>query len=191
MSATSDAWPIYRPTSQSKPLDALISHVARGGVYTIASTAERATLLAALAAAGQPAPSATVPLLAWRADAAPGRELEYTKDGALWAAVAAIDSGWITFASGLTAGTSRYREVDGIGYVNVDGTYATTSGTTHTISSAPLPAAIRPTANMRAGAYFGGFPGSLSINNLGDVTAIQNSGAGRTSVSGVIVYPLG
>lgn len=84
MSATSDAWPIYAPASQAKPLNAIVSAVARDGIYIIASVAERATLLAALAANGQAPPSVTRPVFAFRADATAGLEFEYTTDGAAW-----------------------------------------------------------------------------------------------------------
>lgn len=101
------------------------------------------------------------------------------------------DAGWTTFASSVT-GVSRYRQINSTGYIHVDGTVSTTSNVILNVSNAPLPASMWPTAAaMRAGAYFAGYPGVMSIDTAGNVTAIQTTGAAKTSLSCILAYPLG
>lgn len=107
MSATSDAWPIWDPTLDGTPLDAIISHAALHGIYRIADTAERATLLAALVANGQ---DDTI-VYTHRLDATAGKNLEFTMDGgANWYALDGRDSGVTaisTFGTGCTADATQ------------------------------------------------------------------------------------
>lgn len=103
------------------------------------------------------------------------------------------DSGWITMTNTLTAGgTCRYRVVDGFITVQVDGSATTVSGTAFTIVTAAngIPAAYRPSVQMRSGAYFTAFPGTLTVGADGSITAVQSSGANRSSISGAITYPI-
>jgi hypothetical protein len=58
------AWPIFKPSSQSKPLDKIVNLAARGGFYQAANTAALTDLLAALADAGSPVPSTAAPVYA-------------------------------------------------------------------------------------------------------------------------------
>lgn len=104
MSATSDAWPIYEPADAGQPVDAILSHIASHGVYTIADTAERATLIAALAAAGVNDDY----VVARRLDAGAGRELEYTIDaGVNWrTVVTAMHNQWATAAGSVVVSIS-------------------------------------------------------------------------------------
>lgn len=89
MSATSDAWPVYTPASAGQPVDAIFSHIASHAIYRIADIAERATLLAHLAANGVPATR----VMAHRQDAPVGSELEYTTDGGTtWLTLRATDT---------------------------------------------------------------------------------------------------
>jgi hypothetical protein len=101
-----------------------------------------------------------------------------------------LDTGWAVLASGVGGAGVRYRSVAGIGYVQVDGSFSTTSGTAATLSTGPLPAAFRPAVQTRAAGYFSGYPGTLTVDTAGNVTAVQYSGAGRTSVSGIVIYPI-
>lgn len=102
----------------------------------------------------------------------------------------AYDPGWTTFTSTVT-GTSRYRQVGNLVYVQVDGTVDIPSGSVQTLSTAPLPAAVRPSVVTRQGVSCTGYPGVLSVDTAGNVQIIQQTGATRTSVSGVMSYPLG
>ena len=104
---------------------------------------------------------------------------------------AVFKSPWTTFAS-TVVGVARYRVIGSIVFVHIDGTLTTVSGTSYTISTAPLPAAVRPTGGAyRSGAYFAGYPGTLSVIQTGDVLAIQISAANRGSICGIVSYPLG
>ena len=99
-------------------------------------------------------------------------------------------NGWTNFASSVT-GTNKYQVINGVVYVWVDGSFSTTSGTVYNLSTAPLPVGYRPSgASVRTGAYFGGWPGTLTVGPDGVVSCIQNSGATRASVSGMVIYPL-
>jgi hypothetical protein len=100
------------------------------------------------------------------------------------------DTGWITLPSDVDDWGIQYRVRNGVCTVLVDGGYASTSGTDHTISNANLPAAYRPPANARVGGYFEGHPGVVSVHPGGSVAAIQQSGAGRSSVAAVLSYPV-
>lgn len=97
---------------------------------------------------------------------------------------------WTNFASPVS-GTTRYRVVNGVVFVQVDGSATTTSGTELVVSTSPLPATIRPTANARAGAYFSGYVGLLWVTGAGQIGALQQTGGNRSSVSGIVCYPLG
>lgn len=97
---------------------------------------------------------------------------------------------WTAFPTTVT-GTSRYRVIGSIVFVQVDGGLATTTGAQITISTTPLPLAVRPTVvTARTAAYFTGYAGILSVTPAGDVLAIQTSGANKTSVSGIVIYPV-
>lgn len=104
-----------------------------------------------------------------------------------------VDSGWVNMTNTLSAGgTCRYRVVDGMISVQVDGTATTVSGTVFAIVTAAngIPAAYRPSVQMRGGAYFAAFAGILTVGADGSITAVQSSGANRGSISGVVTYPI-
>lgn len=103
---------------------------------------------------------------------------------AVWA------SAWTTFASAVT-GTNRYRVVGSIVFVHVSGSFASNNGQTHNLTTGPLPAAVRPSISIRGYAFFTGFPGTLTVGIDGVVSCVQNSGAARADISGLISYPLG
>lgn len=91
-------------------------------IVPVANTTERGQLISDLTAAGV-APSATNPLLVYRADATAGFELEYTINGSTWRVLAATDrstatSGIITAASGWDA-SQQGRKQDGTAYISV------------------------------------------------------------------------
>lgn len=103
---------------------------------------------------------------------------------------ARTDGGWQTLASDVTGGYGiKYRIKGGYVTVRVDGSYTTTSGTTHTLSTANLPPEARPDTSSRSGGYFGGHPGTVTVTAAGAVEAIQQSGANRGSVAATLVYP--
>lgn len=112
-------WPIYTPTSQSKPLDAILSGIGRGTIYTVADADDRDDLLAALSDAGQPAPAADNPVYVHRADTG---SLE-RNTGSGWVAIHEDDTGWVdlTLENGWTAqsveGTPGYRRKNGVVYL--------------------------------------------------------------------------
>lgn len=107
-----------------------------------------------------------------------------------WVTVAE-DSGWVNFTSALTSGFARYRNFNGTVHIQVDGGGTTVSGTILTINTVALPAALRPTANVRSGGYFGGHPGSITMDTAGNVSVLQQSGANRTSIAGYLSYLVG
>lgn len=100
------------------------------------------------------------------------------------------DTDWIVLPS-VVAGSwgIKYRRKSGFVSVVVDGTFTSTSSTSHTISSSALPAAFRPPTFVRTGGYFGAHPGTVSIGTDGVITAIQQSGASRGSVAAHFCYP--
>lgn len=100
------------------------------------------------------------------------------------------DPGWTNFTSSIT-GTSRYRQVGNVVFVHVDGTVDVPSGTTVTVSTSPLPVAVRPSVVVRVGCSCTGYAAVMSVTAAGDVQVIQQSGAARTSMSGILSYPLG
>lgn len=102
---------------------------------------------------------------------------------------ARIDGGWQVLASSVGDYGIKYRIKGGYVTVRVDGSYTTTSGTTHTLSTANLPAEARPDNSSRSGGYFGGHPGTVTVTAAGAVEAIQQSGANRGSVAAILVYP--
>lgn len=92
-------------------------------VIPVANTTERAQMISDLTAAGV-APSATNPVLVYRADATAGFELEYTINGSTWRVLAATDrstatSGIITAASGWDIASQQGRKQDGTAYISV------------------------------------------------------------------------
>lgn len=97
---------------------------------------------------------------------------------------------WTTLASNLSSGTARYTVVAGWVQVQVDGALSIATGTVATVTTAALPAELRPSIQVRTGGYFGGYPGTLTMTVNGVVTAMHQSGATRGSVSGVISYPV-
>jgi hypothetical protein len=100
---------------------------------------------------------------------------------------------WTSMTSALTSGTARWSLVSGMVTVQIDGAMNTTSGTTAIVVTVAnsVPASLRPTANVRMGGYFGGHPGTVSITGSGEVSALQQSGAVRGSVSSTLMYPVG
>lgn len=110
-----------------------------------------------------------------------------------WVAPVFADTGWITLPSVLTGGGVYYRVTRGVVYIVIDGVVTTVSGTVLTVSTSSLPVALRPVnpaGQLRAGGYFGGFPGTITVDNTGTVTAVQNSGANRATVAGSLSYPV-
>lgn len=99
------------------------------------------------------------------------------------------DTGWVTLPS-IVGGAwgIQYRCIDNVVTVIVDGSFASTSGTSDVISTSNLPSQYRPPTIARTGAYFSGYPGTLSITANGVVTALQQSGAGRASISATMTY---
>lgn len=106
---------------QSAALTAL--QTGRAQTIRVANVSQRA---AALASHGTPTTSN--PLIVFRADAGPGRELEYTTDGTTWRSlVAEEDTGWVslTYSSGFS-GSAMARKVGGV--VTLQGTITRDTG---------------------------------------------------------------
>lgn len=104
----------------------------------------------------------------------------------------ANDTGWLTLSSSVSGFGIKYRWAKGRISVWIDGSFTSTSGTDHTISTTALAAAYRPTgAAVRTGGYFAGFPGSIWVFTDGTIHALQQTGVNKTSVAGMITYPTG
>lgn len=82
-------WPIHVPsapapagtTADAKPLDKVLNRIARGAIYQVTSAAVLPDLLAALAAAGEPAPSVETPVYA---DVLDSNVIVRNNGGATW-----------------------------------------------------------------------------------------------------------
>lgn len=189
MSATSDAWPIWTPTSDPTPLDAVISHAALHGIYRIASVAERATLISALTAASIP----TTVLYTHRLDATAGKEFEYTTDGGTtWRALDARDSGWITmsgFTNSFTAGTAtpRYRLLGND--VILDGElFRTSAPGTSELTAFTLPVGYRPLSTVAFTTLtFGSLTQPTMVVIATDGSIKIASATGRTATPGYVL----
>jgi hypothetical protein len=99
---------------------------------------------------------------------------------------------WTAWPSAVT-GTTKYRVVNGIFFVQVDGSFTSVSGTQYTLSTTPLPVNLRPANHARAGCFFSGaYVGLLTVEaSTGNLVAQQQTGSNRTSISGLISYALG
>lgn len=84
----------------------------------------------------------------------------------------------------------KYQVKDRWVWIWVDGSFTTVSGTTLTLGTNIIPAAHRPAGNVRSGGYFGGFPGEISVDVNGTLSAVQQTGANRASISGFLLYPI-
>lgn len=134
----------------------------------VATVTARAQLVADLTAIGQ-APSATRPLMVYRADAAAGREVEVSVNGDNWRALnTPNDSGWIniTPAAGFTTTDAQYRLKDG--EVRVRGLIKRTAGVYPTSYTTvfTFPSASRPPVYGRfaLGGYTSSNPNGLIAN---------------------------
>jgi hypothetical protein len=105
----------------------------------------------------------------------------------------ALDSGWInvTKAAIMTSGTLRYRIKSGLITIQFDGAASTTNGQTARLDAAAIPTAYRPSVQARGICYMGGFAATCNIGTDGTINVINNTGATRASVAGVVVYPIG
>lgn len=101
------------------------------------------------------------------------------------------DTGWIQLPSSLSGWGIQYRVRNGVCFVLVNGLDTIPDSATPTVlTSSPLPAAYRPPTGARAGAYFGGFPGILTVTAAGHVEVVQQTGASRGSAAAVLSYPV-
>lgn len=108
-----------------------------------------------------------------------------------WARVGPIDdTGWITLASATVTGTTRYRVRGGWIMIQAVGSCNTSSGTSVDLTSAAIPLAYRPDQRVRTGASFFNHPGIFTMETNGILTGVQQSGADRSTVSGVVTYPV-
>lgn len=100
---------------------------------------------------------------------------------------------WVSITpNALSSGTLRYRVINGVVYVHINGNLATTSGTAVDLNpSARLPAIVRPSAQVSTGGYFSAFAGVMSMSSIGAITVRQDSGGARATVSGMVSYPVG
>lgn len=102
-----------------------------------------------------------------------------------------VDTGWITLSSATLTGTVRYRKLGNEVYVQADGTAATVSGTVITLASTVLPTWARPSVTARFGAYFTAFAGIMTVGTDGSITAVQNTGGAKSSISSTGSFPVG
>ena len=140
------------PTDQPSRAGLLTAFESVNDIVPVADVTARAAVAAAVV------PSTSRPLFTYRTDAAPGSELEVTKDGSSWRTVLIQeDTGWITMGAGVLAtgysaygGALRagaYRKVNG--EVSWRGVIKKSSaiGSTETLLTMPLgfrPAAMEP-----------------------------------------------
>ena len=107
----------------------------------------------------------------------------------------AQDTGWISLNSVLTSGGVNFRRIDNDIWIQVDGAVNTTSGTTLALTTEQIPVGLRPLpptgGAYRQGGYFAGYPGNIWVDTSGIVSAVQQSGATRASVSGLLHYTVG
>jgi hypothetical protein len=102
------------------------------------------------------------------------------------------DTGWTAIGGGVVTGTLRYRVYRGLVYVQCDGSATTTSGVALTLNpSNALPADVRPSVQVRAGAYCAAYPGFMTVQTDGLITALQSSGTSKSTVASMVTYPLG
>lgn len=195
---TADAVSFYIARGTGTPSNASYERVVPEGV------GDTITLLDVLPTSGNPPPtSSTFP------DATPG-ELRCTPEdggGPLWYArgdgswrwghlegnddgTNANDTGWVTVTSSVTGAWGiMYRKVDSVVSIIVNGSFATTSGTNHTIASTgALPAEARPDTEVRTGGYFSTHPGTVTVLASGAIQCLQQSGAGRATVAAHFSY---
>lgn len=114
--------------------------------------------------------------------------VEYVWNGSSW------DGGWVNLTprNGLSANFFAYRRIGSQVYLNVDGSLTTSSGTSVTIAnSGSIPAALVPGYQVRSGGYFAGYPGTITVGIDGSVSVLQNSGSSKSSVAGVMAWPIG
>lgn len=108
-----------------------------------------------------------------------------------WVRIAPIDdTNWVTLASSTVTGTTRYRVRGGWVIVQAVGDCDTSSGVSVDLTSAAIPLAYRPSQRVRNGASFFNHPGVFTVETSGILTGIQMTGADRTTVSGVVIYPI-
>lgn len=166
------------PASGAVAVTSLVQRTtAAGGVVPVASQAERDAL------------TAYDGLLVYREDLG-GWE---GRSGGVWGLVRnASDVSWTNITpTAAFGGTMRYKVRNGWVSVVIDGSATTVSGTTLTIASAnAIPAAACPEIQDREGAYFAGYAGILTIGVDGSISALQQSGANRGSISATCAYPL-
>lgn len=99
-------------------------------------------------------------------------------------------SGWVTVATSPSVAVSRYMVRGGYVTYQVDGSATTVSGTVLTLAASGIPAELRPSVTVRGHAYCGGHPGTLTITTGGAVQVVQQSGASRSSVAGLLAWPV-
>lgn len=152
-------------------------------VVPVASVAARNALATTLGAGG-------LPLYVTRADAAPGRQLEYSTDGTTWTTVVAGDTGYVTAgivaASGWTLGDAAgyrglsYRIAMGMCFV-----YGVATKASYVANEviATLPAAARPERIINNGSGGNG-------NRVDPDGSLRVLVAGTANTIVYIMYPL-
>lgn len=111
-----------------------------------------------------------------------------------WVQLEGQDIDWVNMTSNLTSGTARWMLRGGYVTIQIDGAMTTVSGTNAVVVTAAnsVPASLRPVGSVvRQGGYFGGYPGTVSITTTGEISAVQQTGANRGSVSSTFPYPVG
>lgn len=189
------AWAIFVPDSTSppantsgtaKPLDKVFNSVSRMGIYGVSSSSALASLLTALSAAGEDAPSTTKPVWAHTADTG----ILYKNTGSGW--VEQLDERTLdqsntvatTVGSGTAVSHIRHGMVSLV--VNI-ASAGLTNGSLTTVAT--IAAAYRPAAQVGGGAYLSGYGGALLVNTDGTVQISNQTGATRNAVYASAVWP--
>ena len=150
--------------------------VAAGGILTVADATERDAISPVYDG-----------MMIYREDT----DAFYGRVAGAWALVGPTDdTDWVTLASSTVTGTTRYRVRDGWVIVQAVGDCDTESGVSVDLTSAAIPLAYRPSQRVRNGASFFNHPGIFTVETTGILTGIQITGADRTTVSGVVIYPI-
>lgn len=99
------------------------------------------------------------------------------------------DTGWIDLPNTVAPGNLKYRRRNGYVTVRFIATAQTASGSTYTVNTTTLPVAYRPSANSRGACDFSGYPGAMLVNSAGNVLVAHTSGALRSTIEGLVIYP--
>lgn len=164
-------------------------------VIPVANTTARSQLITAMGAAGQ-GPSASNPVLVFRADATAGLNHEYTTDGTTWRVLRAVDTGWVDISSGLASGFTGAVQVRNLNDMitvrcsNVVGAFPEKSTSTTFLT---IPTEYTPATNLLGAAYVNSpmNPATILMRGLGGASIIHAMVGGATSAAFTITYPRG